>query len=82
MKGSDKWLEVFGCGMVHPNVLANANIEAGYQGFALGMGVERFAMLKYGIEDLRQMFECDKRWLKTYSFSGFDIPSFAGGLTR
>lgn len=82
MKGSDKWLEVFGCGMVHPKVLANVNIDDQYQGFALGMGIERFAMLKYGIEDLRQMFDGDKRWLDHYSFSAFDIPSFGGGLTR
>jgi len=82
MKNSEKWLEVLGCGMVHPNVLTNVNVGKEYRGFAIGMGVERFAMLKYGIEDLRQMFEGDKRWLDHYSFSGFDIPSFAGGLTR
>lgn len=82
MKGSDKWLEILGCGMVHPNVLKNVNIAEGYQGFAAGMGVERMAMLKYGIEDLRQMFDGDKRWLDHYSFSAFDIPSFAWGLTR
>lgn len=81
--GTDRWLEVLGCGMVHPNVLSNVNINPNeYQGFALGMGVERFAMLKYGIEDLRQFFEGDKRWLDHYSFSAFDIPSFIGGLTR
>lgn len=81
--GTDRWLEVFGCGMVHPEVLRNVNIDPEeYQGFALGMGVERFAMLKYGIEDLRQFFEGDKRWLDHYSFSAFDIPSFIGGLTR
>ncbi len=81
--GTDRWLEVLGCGMVHPNVLSNVNINpTEYQGFALGMGVERFAMLKYGIEDLRQFFESDKRWLNHYSFSAFDIPSFIGGLTR
>ncbi|MES2214550.1 MAG: phenylalanine--tRNA ligase subunit alpha, partial [Pseudomonadota bacterium] len=79
MKGSSKWLEVLGCGMVHPKVLNNANVPAGYQGFALGMGVERFAMLKYGIADLRQMYEGDKRWLDHYNFSAFDIPNFAGG---
>jgi phenylalanyl-tRNA synthetase alpha chain len=82
MKASGKWLEVLGCGMVHPNVLRNAKVEPGYQGFAVGMGVERLAMLKYGIADLRQMFEGDKRFLDHYSFSCFDIPSFAGGLTR
>jgi phenylalanyl-tRNA synthetase alpha chain len=83
MNSEGKWLEVLGCGMVHPNVLRNCNIDPEeYQGFALGMGVERFAMLKYGIEDLRQFFEGDKRWLDHYSFSAFDVPSFAGGLTR
>lgn len=83
MNKGGKWLEVLGCGMVHPNVLRNCNIDPEeYQGFALGMGVERLAMLKYGIEDLRQFFEGDKRWLDHYSFSAFDLPSFAGGLTR
>ncbi|WP_341757086.1 MULTISPECIES: phenylalanine--tRNA ligase subunit alpha [unclassified Candidatus Tisiphia] len=83
MQGSDKWLEVLGCGMVHPNVLKNVNIDSNhYQGFAFGLGVERFAMLKYGIKDLRQFFEGDIRWLKHYNFSAFDIPTLAGGLTR
>lgn len=82
MKATGKWLEVLGCGMVHPDVLRNAKVESGYQGFAMGMGIERLAMLKYGITDLRQMFEGDKRFLDHYSFSCFDIPSFAGGLTR
>ncbi|WP_425362506.1 phenylalanine--tRNA ligase subunit alpha [Candidatus Tisiphia endosymbiont of Hybos culiciformis] len=83
MQGSDKWLEVLGCGMVHPNVLKNVNIDSEhYQGFAFGLGVERFAMLKYGIKDLRQFFEGDIRWLKHYNFSAFDIPTLAGGLTR
>ncbi len=83
MPDSDKWLEVLGCGMVHPNVLKNVNIDSDhYQGFAFGLGVERFAMLKYGIKDLRQFFEGDIRWLKHYNFSAFDIPTLAGGLTR
>lgn len=82
MKGSDKWLEILGCGMVHPNVLKNVNVDTSYQGFAAGMGIERMAMLKYGITDLRQMFDGDKRWLDHYSFSAFDIPSFVWGLTR
>ncbi|MFP3018409.1 MAG: phenylalanine--tRNA ligase subunit alpha [Candidatus Tisiphia sp.] len=83
MQGSNKWLEVLGCGMVHPNVLKNVNIDSDlYQGFAFGLGVERFAMLKYGIKDLRQFFEGDIRWLKHYNFSAFDLPSLAGGLTR
>lgn len=80
---TDRWLEVLGCGMVHPNVLKNVNIDPEeYQGFALGMGVERFAMLKYGAEDLRQFFEGNKKWIDHYSFSTFDIPSFMGGLTK
>ncbi|WP_341750877.1 phenylalanine--tRNA ligase subunit alpha [Candidatus Tisiphia endosymbiont of Sialis lutaria] len=83
MPDSNKWLEVLGCGMVHPNVLKNVNIDSDhYQGFAFGLGVERFAMLKYGIKDLRQFFEGDIRWLKHYNFSAFDIPTLAGGLTR
>ena len=83
MPGSDKWLEVLGCGMIHPNVLKNADIDPEeFNGFAFGMGIERFAMLKYGIKDLRQFFESDLRWIKHYSFSANDIPSRLGGLTR
>ncbi|MCC8398070.1 MAG: phenylalanine--tRNA ligase subunit alpha [Rickettsia endosymbiont of Labidopullus appendiculatus] len=79
MPDSDKWLEVLGCGMVHPNVLKNVKIDSDhYQGFAFGLGVERFAMLKYGIKDLRQFFEGDIRWLKHYNFSAFDIPTLLG----
>jgi phenylalanyl-tRNA synthetase alpha chain len=78
-----KWLEVLGCGMVHPSVLKNVDINPDeYQGFAFGLGVERFAMLKYGIKDLRQFYEGDLRWLKHYNFASYDVPSFAGGLTR
>lgn len=74
MNKNDKWLEVLGCGMVHPNVLRNVGIDnAVYQGFAFGLGLERFAMLKYNIKDLRQFFEGDIRWLKHYNFSSFDI---------
>lgn len=66
----EDWLEVFGCGMVHPNVLRNCNIDPDeYQGFAIGFGVDRFAMLKYGIPDIRAMFESDSRWLSHYGFS-------------
>ncbi len=83
MNSDGKWLEVGGCGMVHPNALRTCGIDPEeFQGFAFGMGIDRLAMLKYGIEDLRQFFESDKRWLDHYSFSNFDIPSFAGGLTR
>lgn len=67
-KGSS-WLEILGCGMVHPNVLRNCNIDPViYQGFAFGMGLERITMLKYGIEDLRLLYESDLRWLSHYSF--------------
>ncbi|MDX1975496.1 MAG: phenylalanine--tRNA ligase subunit alpha [Rickettsiales bacterium] len=79
-EGSD-WLEVMGCGMVHPNVLKNCGIDpTEWQGFAFGMGVERLAMLKYGIPDLRTFFESDVRWLKHYGFEPFHIPSLVGGL--
>lgn len=68
-KGSS-WLEILGCGMVHPNVLLNCDIDPKeYQGFAFGMGLERIAMLKYGIEDLRLFFESDLRWLGHYGFA-------------
>ena len=80
--GND-WLEILGCGMVHPMVLKNVGLDPEeYRGFALGMGLERIAMLKYGISDLRTFFESDLRWLNHYGFSAFDIPSLIGGLTR
>ena len=79
----DDWLEILGCGMVNPKVLENCGIDsARYQGFAFGMGVERLAMLKYGIPDLRTFYETDLRWLKHYGFSALDIPSVVGGLNR
>ena len=60
----DKWLEILGCGMVHPNVLKNCKVDPNkFQGFAFGIGIDRLAMLKYGINDLRSFFECDYRWL-------------------
>jgi phenylalanyl-tRNA synthetase alpha chain len=77
------WLEILGCGMVHPNVLENCGIDSTrYQGFAFGMGIERIAMLKYGIPDLRTFFDADLRWLKHYGFVPLDVPSLAQGLTR
>lgn len=82
MNESDKWLEILGCGMVHPKVLEHVNIGKNYQGFAVGMGIERLAMLKYGINDLRRMYDGDNRWAEKYNFSAFDIPSFIGGLTK
>jgi phenylalanyl-tRNA synthetase alpha chain len=73
--GAD-WLEILGSGMVHPKVLANCGIDpAEYQGFAFGMGIERVAMLKYGIPDLRTMYDSDLRWLRHYGFVPLDIPS-------
>lgn len=80
--GSD-WLEILGCGMVHPNVLTACGLDPEeYQGFAFGMGLERIAMLKYGIPDLRTFFESDVRWLRHYGFGPHDVPSLTGGLTR
>ena len=77
-----QWLEIGGCGMVHPNVLRNCGIDPErYQGFAFGMGIDRMAMLKYGLPDLRDFFSGDMRWLKHYGFSVLDMPSLAGGLS-
>ena len=80
-EGED-WMEILGCGMVHPNVLRNCGLDPDeYQGFAWGMGIDRIAMLKYGIADLRAMFEGDVRWLSHYGFRPLDVPTLAGGLT-
>ncbi len=77
----DDWLEILGCGMVHPNVLNACGIDpAEYQGFAFGMGIERLAMLKYGIPDLRTFFESDLRWLRHYGFLSLETPSLLRGL--
>ena len=77
------WLEILGCGMVHPNVLRACGLDPEiYQGFAFGIGVERLAMLKYGIPDLRTFFESDLRWLRHYGFATLDVPSLTGGLNR
>ncbi len=79
----DGWLEILGCGMVHPNVLAACGLDPNeYQGFAFGMGIERIAMLKYGIPDLRTFFDADLRWLKHYGFVPLDLPTVTGGLSR
>jgi phenylalanyl-tRNA synthetase alpha chain len=79
----DDWLEILGSGMVHPQVLRNGGIDPDiYQGFAFGMGIERIAMLKYGIPDLRTFFEADVRWLEHYGFEPSDTPSMAYGLTK
>ena len=78
----DDWLEILGCGMVHPNVLAACGIDpAEYQGFAFGMGIERIAMLKYGIPDLRTFFDADSRWLRHYGFMPLEVPTLIRGLT-
>ena len=80
-EGED-WLEILGCGMVHPNVLRNCGVDPDeYQGYAWGMGIDRIAMLKYGMPDLRPFFEADIRWLKHYGFRPLDLPSLAGGLS-
>lgn len=80
--GSD-WLEILGCGMVHPNVLKAGGIDPDeYQGFAFGVGLDRLAMLKYGIPDLRTFFESDVRWLKNYGFAPLDFSSMTGGLSN
>ena len=77
----DDWLEILGCGMVNPKVLETCGIDsAKYQGFAFGLGVERMAMLKYGIPDLRTFFESDLRWLRHYGFSALKVPTMVGGL--
>jgi phenylalanyl-tRNA synthetase alpha chain len=79
----DDWLEILGCGMVHPNVLENVGLDPDeWQGFAFGMGIDRIAMLKYGIPDLRAFFDSDLRWLRHYGFAAFDVPTLAGGLAR
>ena len=79
----DKWLEILGCGMVHPNVLKNSKVDPNkYQGFAFGIGIDRLAMLKYGINDLRSFFECDYRWLNYYGFDPLDVPTNYRGLSK
>jgi phenylalanyl-tRNA synthetase alpha chain len=77
------WLELAGSGMVHPRVLDMCGIDsAKYQGYAFGGGIDRLAMLKYGIPDIRAFFESDLRWLRHYGFMALDIPSLEGGLSR
>jgi phenylalanyl-tRNA synthetase alpha chain len=80
-EGED-WLEILGCGMVHANVLRACDLDPDvYQGFAWGMGIDRIAMLKYGLPDLRALFEADTRWLNHYGFRPLDVPTLAGGLS-
>jgi phenylalanyl-tRNA synthetase alpha chain len=79
--GSEGWMEVLGSGMVHPRVIANCGLDPDvYQGFAFGTGVDRLAMLKYGMDDLRAFFDGDLRWLKHYGFSALDVPTLSGGV--
>ena len=79
----DKWLEILGCGMVHPNVLKNVKVDPiKFQGYAFGMGIDRLAMLKYGINDLRAFFDCDYRWLNHFGFDPLDVPTNYRGLSR
>ncbi|WBU60454.1 phenylalanine--tRNA ligase subunit alpha [Paracoccus albus] len=79
----DSWMEILGSGMVHPKVLEAAGVDpTEWQGFAFGMGIDRLAMLKYGIPDLRAFFDSDLRWLRHYGFAAGDVPSVSGGLSR
>jgi phenylalanyl-tRNA synthetase alpha chain len=79
--GSEGWMEVLGSGMVHPRVIANCGLDPGeWQGFAFGTGVDRLAMLKYGMHDLRAFFDGDIRWLKHYGFRALDVPTLSGGV--
>jgi len=79
----DDWLEILGCGMVHPKVLAHGGLDPDeWQGFAWGMGIDRIAMLKYGIPDLRAFFDCDMRWLTHFGFAPELVPTLGGGLSR
>jgi phenylalanyl-tRNA synthetase alpha chain len=76
------WLEILGSGMVHPNVIKAGGLNPDkYQGYAFGMGLDRLAMLKYGIPDLRAFFEADLRWLRHYGFKALNVPTLPGGLS-
>jgi len=79
----NQWLEILGCGMVHPNVLKNVKVNPSkFQGYAFGIGIDRLAMLKYGINDLRAFFDCDYRWLNHFGFDPLDVPMNYRGLSR
>ena len=79
--GAEGWMEVLGSGMVHPRVIANCGLDPDeWQGFAFGTGVDRLAMLKYGMDDLRAFFDGDIRWLRHYGFSALDVPTLSGGV--
>ncbi len=78
----EEWMEILGCGMVHPNVLRSGGLDPDiYQGFAWGIGIDRIAMLKYGMPDLRAFFDADARWLTHYGFRPLDMPTLFGGLS-
>jgi phenylalanyl-tRNA synthetase alpha chain len=80
-KGGGGWMEVLGSGMVHPKVIAACGLDPEeWQGFAFGCGIDRLAMLKYGMDDLRPFFDGDIRWLKHYGFSALDVPTLSGGV--
>ena len=68
----DKWMEILGCGLVHPEVFRMSGVKQDVTGFAFGMGIERLAMLKYGMPDLRDFFDSDLKWLEHYGFSFFE----------
>ena len=79
--GSEGWMEILGSGMVHPTVIANIGLDPDeWQGFAFGCGIDRLAMLKYGMDDLRAFFDGDIRWLKHYGFRALDVPTLSGGV--
>ena len=79
--GSEGWMELLGSGMVHPRVIANCGLDPDeWQGFAFGCGIDRLAMLKYGMDDLRAFFDGDLRWLRHYGFSALDVPTLSGGI--
>jgi phenylalanyl-tRNA synthetase alpha chain len=79
--GTEGWMEILGSGMVHPRVIANCGLDPDeWQGFAFGCGIDRLAMLKYGMDDLRAFFDGDIRWLKHYGFRALDVPTLSGGV--
>ena len=79
--GSEGWMELLGSGMVHPRVIAACGLDPDeYQGFAFGCGIDRLAMLKYGMDDLRAFFDGDLRWLRHYGFAALDVPTLSGGV--
>jgi len=79
--GSEGWMELLGSGMVHPRVIANCGLDPDeWQGFAFGCGIDRIAMLKYGMDDLRAFFDGDLRWLRHYGFAALDVPTLSGGV--